>query len=236
MLAMEVDNASYAARDLRACLTEPSWIAALSEQFDLPYFRLLEQRLAGEAAEHAIFPPRQLVFRALNAVPVTGVKAVILGQDPFPTRGHADGLAFSVALGAPAAQSSRNMLAEARRDVGLPLRSDACLQAWTEEGVLLFKTVLTVREGKAHSHRSFGWDPFTEAVLRVIRVQAAPSAILLWGRPARRRARLFAGSPHKVIEASHPSNRSLAQFRDTSPFSKANTFLESVGREPIRWR
>jgi uracil-DNA glycosylase len=237
MLKMKVDHASYEARHLRHCLQEPGWVAALADQFEQPYFRRLEERLALEAAEgHAIFPPRHLLFRALNSVPIASIKAVILGQDPYYTRGHADGLAFSVPPGTAAAQSCRNVLVEAGRDVGLGRRNNACLEIWADEGVLLLNTILTVREGKAHSHRSYGWRPFTDAVLRVVREQAPRSAILLWGGPARKRAGIFAGSRHKVIAASHPSNRSLAGFRNTSPFSRANAFLASVGRKPIKWR
>ena len=189
------------------------------------------------AAGHEVLPRPTQLFRAMECVGPTAVRAVILGQDPYPTPGHAEGLSFSVAPGVhPFPGSLRNILREWSEDTGLPLPSEGSLMPWTRSGVLLLNTVLSVRAGEAGSHRGRGWEAVTEAILRAVATSDRRVVFLLWGNDARRHATWLAQGPHAVLEAAHPSPLSARLFRGCRCFSRANELLREAGLEPIDWR
>lgn len=169
------------------------------------------------------------VFRAL-ALPRDAVRVVIVGQDPYPTPGHAHGLAFSVPAGvSPLPRTLANIFRELSDDLGVQ-RINGDLSDWAAQGVLLLNRVLTVRAGQPGSHRGRGWEALTEAVLRSVE----PDAVVLWGNDARTARPFFGEVP--VVASAHPSPLSAHRgFFGSRPFSRANAALAAAGEEPIIW-
>lgn len=216
----------------------PSWQAALSAEFDQPYMAALQAFLQAQlAAGKTILPPPQQWFAALHATSLEQVKVVILGQDPYPTPGHAHGLAFSVQPEvSPLPRSLQNIYRELQDDLGIDNCHSGCLQAWAAQGVLLLNTVLTVEAGKAASHQQRGWEQFTTAVLQAVNAQTQPVVFILWGKHAQQKTVLIDASRHSVIVSAHPSPLSARRgFFGSRPFSRANAFLQAHGRTPINW-
>ena len=193
----------------------------------------LADYLDGERATGEVLPPSDVVFRALALVAPDAVRVVIVGQDPYPTPGHAHGLAFSYAGDGSLPRSLRNIFREIEEDLGHPMPTDrGDLTAWARQGVLLLNAVLTVRAGEAGSHRRRGWEAITDAVLRAVAARPEPVVFLLWGGEARKKRRLIA-APHHVLEAGHPSPLSIRHFRGCRHFSAANRLL---GDRAVDWR
>lgn len=183
-----------------------------------------------------VYPPRPLLFRALELTPFSKVRAVILGQDPYHGPGQANGLAFSVPRGVRIPPSLRNIYKELEADCGISPPSHGDLTAWAENGVLLLNTVLTVRAGMANSHRKLGWETFTDAVIGALNSREEPVAFLLWGASAREKKALITNPAHLVLEAAHPSPLSAHQgFFGCRHFSKASEFCQKYG-EPLCWK
>lgn len=183
-----------------------------------------------------VYPPRPLLFRALELTPFSKVRAVILGQDPYHGPGQANGLAFSVPRGLRIPPSLRNIYKELEADCGISPPSHGDLTAWAENGVLLLNTVLTVRAGMANSHRKLGWETFTDAVIGALNSREEPVAFLLWGASAREKKALITNPDHLVLEAAHPSPLSAHQgFFGCRHFSKASEFCQKYG-EPLCWK
>jgi len=184
-----------------------------------------------------VLPPPEAVFTSLVLTPLDRVKAVVLGQDPYPTPGDAHGLAFSYRGSRRLPASLRTILAEMAEDLGEPMPKTGDLTKWAKQGVLLLNTALTVEAGKAGVHLKLGWSALVDQAVSAVSERQPAVAFLLWGGPARKRAELIDSSKHLVIEAGHPSplNR-LRDFRGTKPFSRANAWLASKGLEPIDWR
>jgi len=196
--------------------------------------RELDGRLAASAAP--IHPGPARVFRALEATPADRVRVVILGQDPYHGPGQADGLAFSVRPGTAVPPSLRNVLEERRRDLGLSPPGHGDLSAWAREGVLLLNAILTVPEGAPGGHAGWGWERFTDAVLRSVAASARPAVFLLWGRHARKLAGFVDGPGNVRIESAHPSPLSAHRgFFGSACFSRANRALTELGAEPVDW-
>jgi uracil-DNA glycosylase len=194
---------------------------------------LRDEQAAGRTSAPA--PDRVL---AAFAMPFDAVRVLIVGQDPYPTSGHATGLAFSVPREVrPLPPSLRNILTEYEADLGLPRPSHGDLGAWVEQGVLLLNRCLSVRHGAAGSHRGKGWEVVTDAVVGALVAREAPLVALLWGRDAQVLApRLVAGGVC-VLEAPHPSPLSAHRgFLGSRPFSAANAGLEAAGAAPVDWR
>lgn len=185
-----------------------------------------------------VLPDPDRVFAALRATPFNSVRAVILGQDPYPTRTHAMGLAFSVPrdLPLPLPRSLRNIHAELRSDLGLVPPDHGSLESWAHHGVLLMNTAFTVQEGQPRSHRRARWWGLTNAIIAAIAAKELPVAFLLWGTPAKAKARLIDEERHVVVRAAHPSPISEKGFFGSRPFSRANDGLRRRGAEPIDWR
>ncbi len=206
------------------------------------------ERAAAEAGGPAIFPPAAQTFTALTLTPPSAVKAVILGQDPYFRPGQANGLAFSVAKGVRVPPSLRNVFAEMSADLGSPKPTSGDLTAWAERGVLLLNTILTVRSGTPASHARKGWEKLSGEVLRALSIaHATPGCVfILWGSAAQSRRKLIEApregltTHHAILEASHPSPRSVDKpapiaFQGSRPFSRANAALRERGVPELHW-
>ena len=186
-----------------------------------------------------VFPPREELFTAFTLTPPEAVRVVILGQDPYHEPGQAHGLAFSVRRGVKLPPSLRNIYQELESDVGAAPAKDGDLTAWARQGVLLLNTVLTVESGKANSHKNFGWQKFTDAVLAVCAALPQPVAFVLWGGQAQKKAPLLEGCayPRLILQGPHPSPLSSYRgFFGSRPFSRINAFLRENGEAEIDWQ
>jgi uracil-DNA glycosylase len=190
--------------------------------------------VAQEADAGPVLPDGNRVFAALRATSFASVRAVILGQDPYPRRSNAIGLAFSVPrdMPAPFPPSLVRIRAELRTDGAWAVPEHGSLEEWTRNGVLLLNTSLTVREGHPGTHRR-AWSAFTDAIITAVAAKDEPVAFLLWGRHAQAKARLILGAQHVVVCSPHPMARSRAGFRGSRPFSQANDGLR--GSRQIPW-
>ena len=165
------------------------------------------------------------------------VKVVILGQDPYHGDGQAHGLCFSVKPDVEIPPSLVNIYKELHDDCGCYIPDNGCLTKWTNQGVLLLNTVLTVRAHQANSHRGIGWEEFTDAAIRILNEQDRPIVFILWGRPAQMKKSMLTNSRHLILEAPHPSPLSAYRgFFGSRPFSRANKFLKANGIEPVDWQ
>ena len=216
-----------------------SWLEVLGDEFDKPYMQNLRSFIAERLqAGAAIFPPPPLFFAALDRTPFDRVKVVILGQDPYIKPGEAHGLSFSVNRGITRPPSLRNIYRELNADVGVPEPQHGCLEGWADQGVLLLNSILSVEQGKSGSHAGKGWETFTDRVIREINDKAPPTAFILWGSYARKKAAFVDRSRHCVVESGHPSPTAVntgGNFPGSRPFSKVNAFLEKTGRGAIDW-
>ncbi|HET8994967.1 MAG TPA: uracil-DNA glycosylase [Rhodococcus sp. (in: high G+C Gram-positive bacteria)] len=187
------------------------------------------------AAGRRYLPAGENVLRAFTH-PFDGVRVLIVGQDPYPTPGHAVGLSFSVAPDVrPIPRSLANIYREYGEDLGLPQPTNGDLTPWSEQGVLLLNRVLTVQPGEPASHRRKGWESVTEQAIRALVARDAPLVAILWGRDAATLRPLLGGVP--IVESAHPSPLSASRgFFGSKPFSRANALLVEQGGEPVDWR
>jgi uracil-DNA glycosylase len=187
------------------------------------------------AAGRRYLPAGDRVLRAFQQ-PLSGVRVLIVGQDPYPTPGHAVGLSFSVAPEVRRLPGSLvNIFREYSADLGYPTPASGDLTPWAERGVLLLNRVLTVAPGRPGSHRGKGWEEVTEQAIRALAARPQPLAAILWGRDARSLAPLLGGVP--LIESAHPSPNSADRgFFGSRPFSRVNALLEARGAQPVDWK
>lgn len=212
------------------------WDELLADQWDMDYYKKLRAFLVNEYHTRTIFPPMNDLFNALRCTSYSDVKAVILGQDPYHGKGQAHGLCFSVKEGTPPPPSLVNIFKELNAETGLPIPQSGELTAWARHGVLLLNTVLTVREGEANSHRNHGWEILTDRIIELLNHREKPIVFLLWGTPARAKAKLITNPSHLILQTVHPSPLSAhGGFFGCGHFVKANEFLESCGEQPIDW-
>lgn len=215
-----------------------NWSKYLSGEFDKPYMKSLKSFLQSQKAEgRNILPPSKCWFNALNTTAPEDVKVVILGQDPYPTPGHAHGLCFSVLKDVtPLPKSLINIYRELEDDLGIT-NSHGYLQTWAEQGVLLLNSVLTVESGRANAHQGKGWELFTDKVITTINASETPVAFVLWGAYAQKKGTVIDSSRHLVIRSPHPSPLSAYRgFFGSRPFSKINQFLKQQGQTEINWQ
>lgn len=213
------------------------WRDRLAEELAKPYFQALQTFVAQEREAHSIFPEPNHVFTAFHLTPPERVRVVLFGQDPYPTPGHAHGLAFSVRPGVAPPASLRNMYKELQSDLGIPPVKHGMLRSWAEQGVLLLNSVLTVRSGEAGSHARRGWETFTDACLQILNQSHQPIVFLLWGGFAAKKQPLIDESRHVVLLSAHPSPLSASKgFFGSRPFSRTNAALEARGLPPIQWK
>jgi uracil-DNA glycosylase len=219
---------------LRADTIHPSWNAvfdACREELDA-VARFLE---AEQAAGNRVLPIAESVFRAF-AQPLDSARVVIVGQDPYPTIGHAMGLAFSAARDVrPIPRSLSNIYRELESDLEIEQAEHGDLTNWADQGVLLLNRLLTVRAGSAGSHRGIGWEAVTATALSALAGRGGPLVAILWGNDAKKATLLLGSVP--IIESAHPSPLSARNgFFGSSPFSRANDLLVQQGGQPIDWR
>jgi uracil-DNA glycosylase len=219
-----------------------SWAEALAPVLAAESTARLAAFLGAErAAGKQIFPPESQVFQALELTALPQVRAVILGQDPYPTPGEAHGLSFSVQDGVRVPRSLANIYKELESDLGLPRPAHGNLTRWAMQGVLLLNDLLTVERGSPLGHRNRGWEPMTDAVIAAVAARPEPCVFLLWGDKAKAKiARvpgLTQGGRHLLLKAAHPSPLAARRgFFGCRHFSRANEFLAANGRGAIDWQ
>ena len=216
---------------------EGEWKNALMQEFTQPYMSDLRSFLQDEVTKgKTIYPKGSEIFNALNHAPLSKVKVVILGQDPYHGPGQAHGLSFSVKDGVRPPPSLINIFKEMHSDLGVPIPASGDLSKWAGQGVLLLNTVLTVEDGKAASHKGKGWEKFTDQIIRILGERPDPIVFILWGNFAQSKAGLIRMPPHAIIKSPHPSPLSAHQgFLGSKPFSRANQLLKQWGKDPIDW-
>lgn len=226
---------------------EPSWKAALKDEFDKEYFRTLAEFVKGEYQHAIIYPPPKNIFRAFDLCPFDKVEVVILGQDPYHGPGQANGLCFAVCQGVALPPSLQNIFKELETDLGeaLPARRSlgkgeakkgGSLESWAKQGVLLLNATLTVRARTAGSHQGKGWEEFTDAVIRKLSERREHLVFILWGNYAKAKGGSIDRTKHLVIESAHPSPFSAhSGFFGSKPFSRANDYLMEHNKKPIDW-
>jgi uracil-DNA glycosylase len=216
---------------------DKSWAESLLPELDKDYMHSLKAFLRDEKDRgKVIFPHSSLWFNALNSTPLDQVRVVILGQDPYPTPGHAHGLCFSVMPEVrPIPKSLVNIFQELDDDLGIK-NQNGNLQNWARQGVLLLNSVLTVERGQPNSHQGRGWETFTDKVISVVNALERPVVFVLWGAYAQKKGAMIDASRHLVIRSAHPSPLSAYRgFLGSRPFSKINHFLQKHGQKEINW-
>ena len=211
-----------------------AWHDAIKEYLPEHYYGKVKAFLAQVYQEGTVYPPQDKVFAALQKTSLEDVRVVILGQDPYHGPNQAQGLSFSVPDDLPAPPSLQNILKELEDDIGHRAHHD--LTAWAEQGVLLLNACLTVPAGNANGHAGLIWDPFTDAIIRLVNDLDRPVVFILWGSYARKKKALITNGQHLVIESAHPSPLSSYRgFFGSRPFSKTNAFLTKNQEAPIDW-
>lgn len=212
------------------------WLEPLKTEFRKPYYAKLYKFLQEEYGKCVIYPKADDIFNAFHFTPLSQVKVVIIGQDPYHNEGQAHGLCFSVQKGVDIPPSLVNIYQELEADLGIKPPNHGCLTSWAEQGVLLLNTVLTVRAHQANSHQGIGWEEFTNRAIEILDGQDRPIVFILWGKPAQRKKTMLHNPKHLILEAPHPSPLSAYRgFFGSRPFSQTNKFLEEHGVEPVDW-
>lgn len=213
------------------------WLEVLNQEFKKPYYKTLYEFVKEEYNTRQVFPPAEELFNAFHLTPLSKVKVVILGQDPYHNIGQAHGLSFSVKPGEKIPPSLQNIYQELKDDCGCEIPNHGYLVKWAQQGVLLLNTVLTVRAHEANSHQGMGWEEFTDAAIRAVNAQDRGIVYLLWGRPAQNKRGMITNPKHLVLTAPHPSPLSAYRgFFGCRHFSRANEFLVNSGQTPIDWQ
>ena len=212
------------------------WTNILSEELKKEYFIELQKFIENEYKTEQIFPKYEDIFRAFNLVDIEKLKVVIIGQDPYHGTSQANGLAFSVNNNCKIPPSLKNIYKELVDDIGCSIPKNGDLSSWAKQGVLLFNTIFTVVEGKANSHKDKGWELFSDGVIKSISEKREGIAFILWGSQAQKKIFLIDKTKHLIIKSVHPSPLSSYRgFFGSKPFSKVNTYLNSIAKKEISW-
>lgn len=215
---------------------EDSWKSRLAPEFSATYFVSLTEFIRNEYRQPPVYPPGRCIFRAFDLCPFDQVKVVILGQDPYHGPGQANGLCFSVNPGVDLPPSLVNIFQELRNDLGRPPHTDATLEAWARQGVLLLNATLTVRGGSPTNHSGRGWETFTDAALKALANEREHLVFILWGAYAQKKGAFLDPARHRILKSPHPSPLSAYRgFFGSRPFSQANAALEAWGQTPVDW-
>ncbi len=219
-------------------MIDNDWLPAVEAEFKKPYYRELYSFVKNEYATHQVFPPAEDIFNAFHFTPLSKVKVLLLGQDPYHNVHQAHGLSFSVPVDQREIPPSlQNIYKELQSDLGCYIPNNGYLKKWADQGVLLLNTVLTVRAHAAASHQGKGWEQFTDAIIRAVNEQDRPIVYMLWGRPAQSKIPMLTNPKHLILKAPHPSPLSAYRgFFGCKHFSLANAFLEENGVAPIDWQ
>ena len=219
-------------------MIDNDWLTAISGEFKKDYYRKLYEFVKDEYSKTVIYPSADDIFNAFHFTPLSKVKVLILGQDPYHNENQAHGLSFSV----PESQRDippalQNIYKELQSDCGCYIPDNGYLKKWADQGVLLLNTVLTVRAHQANSHQGRGWEQFTDAVIQAVNAQDRPIVYMLWGSPAQKKIPMLTNPKHLILKAPHPSPLSAYRgFFGCHHFSQANKLLSDNGIEPIDWQ
>ncbi len=215
---------------------DDSWKKHLSQEFEKEYFKSLVEFVKEEYTTQRVFPPGGLIFNAFNKCPLSKLKVVIIGQDPYHGIGQANGLCFSVSDGIPFPPSLKNIFKEIKSDLNTEIPKSGNLERWAEQGVLLLNATLTVRAHQAGSHQNKGWEEFTDETIRVVSREKESVVFILWGAFAQKKAELINPHKHLILKSAHPSPFSADRgFFGNKHFSKTNDYLVEKGKEAIKW-
>lgn len=220
-----------------ANILKNDWKDLLDDEFNKEYYQTLRNFLITEYKTRTIYPDKYDIFNALHFTPYKNIKVVILGQDPYHGPGQAHGLSFSVNPGIKTPPSLLNIYKELNSDLGCYIPNNGYLKKWADQGVLLLNTSLTVRAGEANSHKSIGWEIFTDKIISLVNEKEDPVVFLLLGNNAIKKKDLITNKRHLILTSVHPSPLSASRgFFGSKPFSKINNFLISVNKNPIDWQ
>ena len=215
---------------------ESSWHKRLEKEWSKDYFIKLTEFVRAEYRTKTIFPPGGKIFAAFDACPFDDVKVVILGQDPYHDTGQANGLCFSVIPGLQMPPSLVNIFKEIQADLGKAIPDNGDLSRWAKQGVLLLNATLTVEAHRAGSHQNRGWEEFTDEVIMRLAQDRNGIVFMLWGSYAIKKGAFIDRNRHLVLTSPHPSPLSAYRgFFGNKHFSKANEYLQSLGKSPIDW-
>ena len=216
-----------------------TWAELLASETSKPYFIELTQKIESlfRSKEVSVLPKYDIIFNAFEFCSPSNLKVVILGQDPYPTKGHAHGLCFSVEANVrPFPKSLNNIFKEIEADLSIPFPENGNLERWAKQGVLLLNSVLTVEEGKTDSHKGIGWEQFTDSVIELISQKKENVVFILWGSKAISKSNLIDAKKHFILTSVHPSPLSAYRgFFGCKHFSKANEFLALKNQKTIDW-
>lgn len=216
-----------------------TWQSLIEHESEQDYFQEMMKLINLDRDNgKVIYPPECDIYTAFELTPMDNVKVVILGQDPYHGANQAHGLSFSVLPGIKIPPSLRNMYKELCTDIkDFIVPNHGNLQSWAEQGVLLLNTVLTVEEGSAHSHAKYGWETFTDRVVKVLNDDNKNLVFILWGAHAQKKGKAIDRNKHLVLESAHPSPLSARRgFFGSQHFSKTNRYLTELKKAPIDWQ
>lgn len=215
---------------------EPTWKAALTDEFTKPYFENLVNFVKCEYQTKQIYPSPKNIFKAFELCPFEEVKVVLLGQDPYHGPNQAHGLSFSVDKTVATPPSLMNIYKEMAVDLGVKVSSHGNLEHWAKQGVLLLNATLTVQAHQAGSHQNKGWETFTDAVIQTLASKKEHVVYLLWGSYAQNKAWMIDETKNLILKAPHPSPLSAHRgFFGSKPFSQTNEYLKKNGIEEVKW-
>ena len=214
-----------------------TWEALLHEEKEKAYFKqILKNIKDAQMGGTIIYPESQDIFNAFKLTPFEQIKVVIMGQDPYHGPNQAHGLCFSVNKGIKKPQSLVNIFKELIRDLDIAFPDHGCLDHWAKQGILLLNEALTVEDGKAGAHQSWGWSTFIHKVLSLINEHTTNTIFLLWGSHAQKHAHLIDANKHHILKSTHPSPLSAHRgFLGCGHFSKCNLILKKIGHSEINW-
>lgn len=214
---------------------ENGWKEALREEFLSEYFAKIKENLLAAKAREIVYPPGNLIFNAFNLTPFERVRAVILGQDPYHGAHQAMGLSFSVPHGVRIPPSLVNIYKEIKSDLGISEPESGDLSYWAKQGVLLLNASLSVGANRANSHSGFGWQIFTDAVIKILSARRQNLVFMLWGNFAKAKSALIDAQKHLILTAAHPSPLAGGAFFGCRHFSRCNEYLRAHGLGEIDW-
>ena len=214
---------------------ESGWKEALREEFLSEYFAKIKENLLAAKAREIVYPPGNLIFNAFNLTPFERVRAVILGQDPYHGAHQAMGLSFSVPHGVRIPPSLVNIYKEIKSDLGISEPESGDLSYWAKQGVLLLNASLSVGANRANSHSGFGWQIFTDAVIKILSARRQSLVFMLWGNFAKAKSALIDAQKHLILTAAHPSPLAGGAFFGCKHFSRCNEYLRAHGLGEIDW-
>ncbi len=204
-----------------------SWQQLLEFEFKKPHFKNLIKLVNLSYSNSVVYPPKNLIFSAFNLTSFNAIKVVIIGQDPYHKKGQANGLSFSVNDEIKIPPSLKNVFKEMKNDIpNFEIPQTGNLKNWAKNGIFLLNAILTVEEAKPSSHKHFGWELFTDAVIKLISDNKQNVVFLLWGNYAINKKHLIDTTKHLVLEAAHPSPLARGKFFGCKHFSKANAYLK----------